>query len=78
MSVARCTVGISFDRFSIATGSNARTCAPASSARCISVMLGASRMSSVRGLNATPQKASVRPFKPPGNSASSFCQKCVR
>src|SRR5476649_372479 len=47
----------------MASGSKARTSAPASHRASISTRLGASRMSSVLGLNARPQMAKVLPFR---------------
>ena len=79
MSFACGMPGCSCARFSKATGSYATTFAPAFTACCISAIAGASRMSSVRGLNATPQKASVRPLSPASPKRFSiFFQKCPR
>ena len=49
----------------VASGSYACTAAPADRSALISGMAGASRMSSVRGLNASPHTAIVLPFRDP-------------
>jgi len=48
-----------------ATGSHARTSAPSASSRDASTIEGASRMSSVFGLNASPRSATVFPRSDP-------------
>ena len=48
-----------------ATGSHARTSAPSATSRPASTRLGASRMSSVFGLNASPSSATVLPRRLP-------------
>ncbi len=58
---------------SIATGSYAHTDAPRSSSALITTRLGASRMSSVLGLNARPQSAKRRPFRSSPKRRTIFC-----
>src|SRR5215471_2994569 len=55
-----------------ATGSQARTSAPSVISRDAMIRLGASRMSSVFGLNASPSSATVRPRRLPSRCWS-FC-----
>ncbi len=61
----------------IAAGSYARTWQPAFNSLSIKTSAGASRISSVSGLNANPQRAIVLPFKSPLKCFISFSNKIL-